>query len=213
MGKAQAEVVSIALIITLTLTFIGIAYTWLYPWIERKQEEIRIERLLSDFNPTNPESLARKIEYVAEVGGENIFRVSDKGIWKLYTSGYVGPENNSIDFYTFSKFITPKISIGVWKNLTDVACQPSKGKIGEAPYAICVRADPFADGYNVTFRLMFRELEENEKKGNKISLEKWTEISPDTSVSREIKIKRGKIYPKLVDEKTLIITEIKISLT
>lgn len=212
MGKAEVEVISIALIITLTLTFIGLAYTWLYPWIVRKQEEIKVERLLSDFDPDNPKSLSREIEYIAKVGGEATFRVSSNGIWRLYPSEYPAPENNSIDFYVFSKAIIPKIPIGTWKNLTKDLCPAPKGRIGEIPYAVCVRADPYGDGYNITFRVMFRELEETELRGSKIALEKWTAISPVTSTSREIKIKRESIYPKLLDGKTLIITEIKISL-
>jgi hypothetical protein len=213
MRRAQAEIVSVALIITLTLTFIGIAYTWLYPWIERKQEEIKVERLLNDFNPNNPKSLPRKIEDVARVGGEDSFRVSSEGIWTLYPFDYSGLENNSIQFLTFSKAIPPKISIGKWKNLTTGECPtPSQAKIGEAPYVICVRADPQLDGYNITLRVIFRELTESANKGNKIILKRLVETSPLTSVSREIKFRKADTYSKLVDNKMLIITEIKISL-
>jgi hypothetical protein len=202
MRKAQAEVVSIALIVTLTLTFIGIAYTWLYPWIERKQAEIKVERLLSDFDPNNPNSLPRKIEYIAKVGGEDSFRISTEGVWRL------SEIENSIDFYTFSKAVTPKISIGMWKNLTIGECPiPSQGKIGEAPYVVCVRADPHLDGYNITFRVTFRELNETPTKSSKIIL-----TDSLTSVSMKIKISRDDIYSRLIDNKMLIITKIKISI-
>jgi hypothetical protein len=214
MRRAQAEIVSVALIITLTLTFIGVAYTWLYPWIERKQEEIKVGRLLNDFDPNNPKSLPRKIENIARVGGEDNFRVSGEGIWVLYPFDYSGVENNSIQFSTFSKFIPPRISIGKWKNLTTGECPiPSQGKIGETPYVVCVRADPQLDGYNITFRIIFRELlEAAGNKGSKIILKKWTDASPVISVSREVKIGEVNTYQKLVDSKMLIITEIKISL-
>jgi hypothetical protein len=105
------------------------------------------------------------------------------------------------------------MAVGKWINLTHGDCSaPSEGRAGEAPYVICVRSDPQFDGYNITFRVIFRELYETPSKGNKIILKKLVDTFPTTSVSEEIKFRKGDTYSKLTDNKVLIITEIKISL-
>ncbi|MDI6806369.1 MAG: hypothetical protein QMD14_00965 [Candidatus Aenigmarchaeota archaeon] len=212
MSRAQVNVISITLIVILSIVLVGTGYLWIKPLIEKKQDTLKVEKLLSDFSQENLDSLPRKIEHVAKTQAEVSFTISSDGIWRLYPSSYVGLENNSIEFFTFSKAITGKISVGMWKSFVEgVTCPPSKGRIGEIPYVVCVRADTFADGYNVTYKIIFRELE-GVTRGSKINLEKWTAISPETSTSRDIKIKRGDIYSRFLDTKTLIITEVKFSL-
>jgi hypothetical protein len=177
--KAISTVIAITLIVIISIAFVGIAYLWIGPLTQKRQDTIKVERLLSDFDPNNPDSLPRKIEYVAKTGSETSFTVDADGIWVLYPSDYNGPENNSIQFSTFSKVSNMAVGFG-WISYTEETCPyPKDGTIGQPASVSCRRADPEADGFVLTYRVVFRGLEETPERIHKIELK-----GKSTGVSR-----------------------------
>lgn len=175
--KAITTIVAITLIVILSIVFAGTAYLWLNPLIKKRQDTIKVDKLLEDFNQKNPNSLPRKIEYVAKTGGEVDFKIDVDGIWVLYPFDYEGLENNSIQFSTFSKVSNIAVGVG-WISLTPggTCPVPNKGRIGEYASIVCVKAEPEADGYILTYKISFRELEEVSGKTYKIQLKNATSV-------------------------------------
>jgi hypothetical protein len=169
--KAFSTVITVTLILVISIAFAGIIYTWVGPLTQKKQDTIKVERLLKSFDPSNPDSLPRKIEYVAKTGSEASFRIDYEGIWTLYPYDYIGAENNSIQFSTFSKVSNIAVDAG-WISYTPggTCPYPKDGKIGESASVVCIKADPQADGFSLTYRVAFRELEETPERIHRIEL-------------------------------------------
>lgn len=213
-SKSQADIISIALIVIIALSLAGTAYLWGIPLIQKRQHTIMVERVQSFFDRENVNSITSKIENIARKGGEDVFVSTEEGLWVLYPYDHPSPENNSIQFTIFSK--VSNIAVGTEKDISftsGATCPPSSGTLGIASASVvCGRADVFSDGYNITYKLYFRELEESPKKGYKINLVKYSPTSPPSSSGKTVRISRGEISTITQDGKTLIITEIKILL-
>ncbi len=220
-GKAQSDIISAFIIIIIVLTLVGTVYTWGLPLIQKRQDTTKADRLYSYFSIDNPNSITRKIEYIANNGGEETFSIDMDGVWFLHTCP-VGEgdncldateANNSLDFITFSKVSNIGVNVG-WVPLSGPGCPPSVGDIGvDKPSVVCARADSLQDGFNLTYRVWFRELSESADKGYKINLVK-REGGPLSSTGRSVRISRRGLHtcPESECGKTLVITEIDILL-
>jgi len=181
---------------------------WGMPLIRKRQDTALVERAFRYFDRENSKSLVRKIEFIAQHGGEDTLSVDMDGIWFLYPYGVSNPENNSIQF-SFSSTVTDTAKDVGWVSLSSGNINPI-GSLGiDDPSVVFVRADTHRDTFNITYKSWFRELDETPEKGYKIRL------LPDTittSVGRTIRISRGEIKEETQGSKTLIITEIKLLL-
>jgi len=202
MSKAQADIISAIIIITIAIGLVSAAYLWGLPLIQKRQDAALVERVANYFNQKNENSLSSKIEYIANSGGEETFNLDVNGLWKLDTT------ENSISFTFFSR--VSNIGSAAWISLTTGAsCPPSTGTLGiDKPSVVCARADTLADGYNITYKIWFRQLDESSgARGYKIKLVPYTGVL--TSAGKSVRIFRGSI-DTVPGVQTLIITEIKI---
>ena len=153
--KAVSPILSAILIITISLTLFTVGYNWLRPILEKRQDMIKVERVKAVFDPLNPSSLPAKIEYLAKFGGEDRLSLDVKGIWIL------DEKEESIEFVFFSK-VSPVAPAKGWIPLTGVNCtNPPLGEVGvDVPSVVCARADKFASGYNITYKVLFRKLKD-----------------------------------------------------
>lgn len=210
--KGVSEVIAAVLVILIAIGLVATAYTWGLPLIQKTQHRSIVERVASEFDQNNANSLPGKIFTVFSNGGEEIFTVSTDGLWEIYPYDYNGPENNSIRFTFFSKVTNIAPGTG-WHSLTPgSSCPPSPGLLGIDPSSVvCVKADNFGSGYNITYSLWYRELTDSTNTiGQKINLLSVTGIT--ISSARSLRISRGEISREQVDDKTLTLTEIKILL-
>jgi len=219
--KGQADIVSAVIIIVIAIGLVGTAYTWGLPLIQKRQDSALVDRTFSYFNEDNVNSLVKKIESIARNGGEETLAVDVNGIWVLHpcndagVSGCVSGydfENNSLHFSFFSRVSNTGANEG-WIALSGAeSCPAGTATLGSDPYIACVRADSVAGGYNITYRVQFRELDESAQRGFKIEL--FPTLSGlTTSTSKSLRISRGNVYSQDVGSgKTLIITEVKILL-
>jgi len=210
MKKSQVDIISAIIIVIIALTLFSVAYFWGMPLIQKRQDTALVERAFKYFDPNNPNSIGKKIEYVANFGGEQTFSIDLDGIWILHPCDENSLENNSL-LFTFSS----KVS-NVAPNLGWIPFSPNINEIGklglDEPSVIFERADSTGDRYNITFKAWFRELENLDgSKGYKICLVQ-DPSGRKTSTSKHIKISRGDVKTVQVDGKSLTITEIKILL-
>lgn len=208
--KAQADIVSAVIIVIIALSLVSTAYMWGLPLIQKKQDTAIVERVSNAFSPDNVNSITKKIESVANRGGEETFTLDVDGLWILYPYDANTVENNSIQF-AFSSRVT---NVGVDKGWIPL----SSGNIGigtlglDDSSVVFGRADSAGSFYNITYKSWFRELDESSTKGYKINL-LVDERGSDKSTGKTVRISRAKDpYSQTVGGKTLIITEIKILL-
>jgi hypothetical protein len=206
MLKAQADIISAVIIITIAIGLVYTAYSWGLPLIQKKQDAALAERVFNYFNQKNENSLPNKIEYIAKNRGEETFTLDANGIW------IINQDEDSISFTFFSR--ASNIAVGDWISLTTgVKCsstgiEPSTGIVGDKPSVVCARADLLQDGYNITYKVWFRQLNETGgERGYKINLLKHPG-GPSSSTGKYVRI----FYDRVYQEQTLIITEIKILL-
>jgi len=151
--KGVSPILSAIIIITISLTLFAVGYNWLKPILEKRQDMIKVERVKDVFDPLNPSSLPAKIEYLAKFGGEDQLTLNVDGLWILN-------ENlNFIEFVFYSK-VSSVAANGEWISLTGGNCEnPEEGIVGvDAASVVCARADKFAGGYNITYKVQFRKL-------------------------------------------------------
>lgn len=220
--KAQADIISAVIIIIIAITLVSAAYIWGIPLIMKRQDTALAERIDRSFDRNNLNSLVKKIEYIYKNGGEDTFTLDADGLWIFYPCPDTdGPEcdcdssipgcateNNSIQFTFFSRVAKIADDEG-WVPLSSPNTNPI-GTIGvDDPSVVLARADRIGEGFNITYKTWFRELDESPEKGYKIDL-----VAPTgrTSTARSLRITSGGTRTIPIDGKILIITEIKIFL-
>lgn len=224
--KAQADVISAVIIIIIAITLVSAAYMWGIPLIRKRQDTALVERAYKAFDRNNFNSLVRKIEYIYKNGGEDTFTLDINGVWTLYpcpsiegggcTCDSTSPcnaINNSLRFTFFSSTMS-NIAVGKgWVPLSSPNIDPI-GTVGvDDPSVVLARADKYGDGFNITYEIWFRELDESPTKGYKIGLVDPNPGGPvvKSSSGKSLRISRGAIR-QISDGKILIITEMKIFL-
>jgi len=211
MVKAQSDIISAVIIVVIAMGLAGAAYSWGLPLIQKRQDTAIVNRVLNYFDHNNVNSLPSKIEYVANHGGEETFSLDVDGIWILKPDDETSEFNNSLTFTFFSK--VSNLATGQWVPLTAGAtCPPSKGTLGvHKSSVVCARADAVATGYNITYMVLFREIDESAgTRGYKINLKNAGTLT--ISTNKNIRISAGEITYRSVDQLTLIETTIKILL-
>jgi hypothetical protein len=214
MAKAQGDIISAVIILIIAMGLVGAAYSWGIPLIQKRQDTAIVNRVLNYFDQNNVNSLPSMIEYAANHGGEQTFSIDADGVWTLTPYDEATPFNNSITFSFFSKVsnFATGLAPDEWISLTSGAnCSASRGTVGtHKASTVCARADSVANGYNITYKVLFRELYESSgAKGYKINLVKH-ESSPKTSTGRSMRISLQDV--KYSEQSNLIETTIKILL-
>ncbi|MEM5829396.1 MAG: hypothetical protein QW040_02215 [Candidatus Aenigmatarchaeota archaeon] len=197
MNKAQADIVSAAIIVLIALGLTTTALMWGLPLIQKRQDSAMVARV----NHLITQDLIQKIKYVANTGGSEVFTINAGGVWSIDEG------KNMLSFTFFSK-ATDKAT-GLW--IGGGECQPNgfngqSGILGlNEPCVVCTRADSMGDGYNITYQIGCRELwNTDHTKGLKIQLKS---AGITTSTSKTIKISQRAITPD-----TLIIIDVEILL-
>jgi len=227
--KAQADIISSVIIIIIAITLVSTAYMWGMPLIRKRQDTALVERAYKFFDRNNFNSIVKKIEYIAKNGGEDTFSIDINGVWTFYPcpatdgggcscdSSIPGLEtcvsgNNSIQFSFFSKVSNIAVDEG-WVSLS-TANTNTVGTVGvDDASVVWARSDRAGDGFNITYKVWFRELDESPTKGYKINLIAPSAIPPEIKASTGKSIRISHVGTRILsDGKTLIITEIKIFL-
>jgi hypothetical protein len=132
-------------------------------------------------------------------------------MWTLEVYNPLATESNFIQFTTLTKVSNMGTDIGWIPFTTGATCPPSIGILGiDGAGVICGRTDSTGTGYNITYRLWFREVDEaGGAKGYRINLVRYGG-GPLSSTGRSIRISRGNVQTTSEAGKTLIITEVKI---
>lgn len=215
--KGVAEIISYAIIAILSMALVGTAYTWGMPLITKRQDRTKVERIYNYFNEDNYNSLVRKIEQVAKNGGREVFAADVDGMWELHEYDEAGPDNNSLEFHTFSK--VTNVAMGDWSSLTfGGSCPPLKGIVGiDSPFVVCGKAEDVEDGFNIVYRIWPRTvLLPTGAKGYKINFIK-DPTGQMASTHKTVTLSRENVYTCSPPDsecptETLIITKIKILL-
>jgi len=230
--KAQQDIISVVMIITVALGLVSTAYLWGVPLLKKRAYESIVNRIYeSAFNSNNQNSLVKKIEYVAKYGGEQTFSLELGGegsfadvnwVWKLYpcadptvsvcscTSPSCSSENNTIQL----SFLSQATNIAAGQGWIPNTCGSSPGLVSEDPSIVCGKAETSGDGFELVYKIWFRELDENPADPNTRAY-KYVLYAPTgvtSSVGKTVRISKGDITSQIVNGKTLITTEIKIFL-
>lgn len=225
-SKAQADVVSAILIVIIALGLAATAYTWGLPLIQKKQDTAVVDRVTSYFDQNNGNSLPSRIEFIANNGGEQVFNLDAEGFWVINPcppsdlsacnpspAVDVTKENNSLQFTFFSKISNVATQSGFISLTPGASCPPAEGILGkDKSSVVCAKAEPVHDGFDITYKVWFRELAESAApRGYKIDLTRH-ESSAYNTTGKAIRILRQANNQVSVGGKTLIIPEIKILL-
>jgi hypothetical protein len=207
MRKAQADIISAVLIIIMGLGLVSVAYTWGIPLIQKRSDTTLVERTYKTFDANNERSITKVIKFISNHGGEDVVSLDTKGIWFLYPSTDTTPENNSIQF-SFQAKVSNLAVDKSWIPLSSGSTNPV-GTLGfDDSYVVFGKADTAPGGYNITYKVWFRKL--NETTTNKIyeiDLVKHPS-GPLISSGKNVGISRGDVR----EQQNLITTEIKILL-
>jgi len=199
--KGVSELVSAVLVVLIAIALVAMAYTWGLPLIQKMQSRSVTERVAGYFDPNNANSLQRKITNVASRGGEDVFSIDVDGIWMMST--------NSIQFTFFSK--ATNIGTGGWVPISADNCASplDPAYLGSNSFVTCARADPIADGYNITYQVWFRKLiDPSDPTRNTTQMIELDAVGPTTSTGKTVRISRGDV----TTTQGLTITKVKILL-
>ena len=218
--KAISEILSVVLVTLIGISLVGTAYMYAIPLITKRQDESTTDRVYNYFDRGSSSSISRKFESVVKNGGQDAFISDVNGLWTLHDHTESTPDNDSLEFETFSRVSTIAISTptnGIdWVSLTDGGnCPPAKGIVGLDPaYVVCAKSTTLSDGFRLRYRIWFRELDDaSGTRGYKINLVK--DPSGDTAgTSGSVRIENSRVYTCSPPQcsKTLIITEVNILL-
>ena len=224
--KAQADIVSAVLIVLIALGLTATVYTWGLPLIKKKQDTAVVDRIDSFFDQNSANSLPSKIEFIANNGGEQSFSIDATGTWFIHPctqdelsvcNPFPGDnfrkENNSIEFVFFSQVSKIATNARFISLTPGASCPPSPGILGkDKSSVVCASATALHDGYQIVYKVWFRELDEPAaSRGYKIDLTKH-EAGTYNSSTKTIRISRQSNNQVSLGGKTLIIPEIKILL-
>ena len=225
--KGQQDIISAVIIIVIAISLVATAYTWGIPLIQKRQDSALVARTFSYFDQNNLNSITGEILSVAQNGGDQTFTSNVNGAWVLSpcadtdnggpidSSGACNtnysPENNSLSFSISSTVSDYAYNVGWITMSSSDTCPPPIGTTGQNPFVVCVRADTYGSGYNITYKVQLRELDSNSVSGFKILLEPQIP-SILTSSGTTVRFSRGNVYSTTISGKTLNIVEVKVLL-
>ncbi|OYT42118.1 MAG: hypothetical protein B6U78_02120 [Candidatus Aenigmarchaeota archaeon ex4484_224] len=188
--KSQADIVGLVLIVLISIGLLSLAYTWGMPLIQKKQDTSKYERIFKIFDPNNPNSLERKIVYVANSESSEIFSSDYDGTW------IIDPNENSISFSFVSKVtgISPKnewYSLLPNKDCSNPSSQ--EGILGsDESFIVCTKAKSLGDSFEITFKIWFINLTDPIS-GKKYLIHIYPE-SLNASVTKTLKLEYSSAY-------------------
>jgi hypothetical protein len=220
-SKAVSEIISMVMITLIGIALASTAFMWGMPLISKQQDKSKIDRSFNAFNQDNTNSILKKIEFVANNGGQETFNIDVDGLWTVHPWDEHSPANNSLDFLTFTKVTniavnTSATQVGWVALTTGGSCPPKHGIVGIDPrYVVCAVANPYQDGYNVKYRVWFRVLDENTGARSYLINATKHPNGPISGSGNAIKIFQG--YPVICPAQQcgsmMIMTEIKFMLS
>lgn len=212
MLKGQSDIISAILIVIIGVGLVGTAYTWGIPLIQKQQDTALVERVINYFSGSSENSIEKRIISVATTGGDEAFYEDVSGLWQLIPNGTLSIDNNSLSFSFFARVsnIATNLTAGEWVSLNGVPCPPPAGIVSEDPYALCARADPVGNGFNIMYKVQFRPLLSSTQ-GYEVFLVQHP-AGFNSSTSKMLRILRGNSYAATINGQNLIITEVKILL-
>jgi hypothetical protein len=186
MLKAQSEIISIVLVTIVAISLVSTAYFWGIPLIQKQQDTSLVERVFNNFNPDNPNSLPRRMQYIINVGGDEIYTVAADGVWRL------DDVNDSLEFSFLAKVSNFPEGGDFYPVGSSASCNETIGIIGkDNSYIVCgssIRVE--GDRFQITYRIKFIELKDTTGENYyKVDIVKPI-TSPSTSSSKSIRLTR-----------------------
>ncbi len=162
--KAQSQIISSLLIVIIAITLVSSTYLWGVPIIQQRQDAAVAERVAEDFNPENSNSLVKRMQYISNFGGDELYTISTSGSWLLHPFDEASQDANSLEFSFLSKNtnFNDFSSVG-WINKTaGVDCNSlplMQGTLGtDTSYAVCVKSETSGSISRITYKIIFRDL-------------------------------------------------------
>lgn len=157
MAKAQSDIISALLVIIIAIGLVSTVYIWGVPLIQKQQDTALAQRVFDNFNPDNSNSVTKRMQYVANFGGDEIYTMSTDGVWQLNTS------ENSLQFSFLSKVSNwANFSIAGWIPVSQGANCNSifPGTLGtDTSFIVCVKSENQPEGkFLITYKVYFRDL-------------------------------------------------------
>jgi len=189
MLKAQSEIISIVLVTIVAISLVSTAYFWGIPLIQKQQDTSLVERVFNNFNPDNPNSLPRRMQYIINVGGDEIYTVAADGVWRL------DDVNDSLEFSFLAKVSNFPDDGSFYQVGIGAVCNETINRIGiigkDNSYIVCgssIRVE--GDRFQITYRIKFIELKDTTGENYyKVDIVKPI-TSPSTSSSKSIRLTR-----------------------
>lgn len=155
MNKGQADIVSVAIIIGISISLLSAAYFWGMPLIQKYQDTSKYQQIYNSFSPENPDSLPNKILFLIRNGGRVEYTLpSEMGI-KIYDAP------DSITFVFTSKVSGIAHDVGWISLIKGVSCDAKEGILGiDKPYLLCAKSERVGDVYQITLNLTSRKLKD-----------------------------------------------------
>ena len=202
MNKGQADTVSVAIIIGISISLLSAAYFWGMPLIHKYQDTSKYKQIYESFSPENPDSLPNKILFLVRNGGRIEYTLpSQVGI-------RIHDESDSIEFVFTSKVSGIASDIGWVSLLGGVSCDATEGLLGiDKPYLLCAKSERVGDVYQITFNITSRELEDS-RSGVVYKIDFYSSSVSSASTNKLLLIYEGMTSPS----PNSIIHKIKIEL-
>jgi len=207
--KGQSEIVSALLIILIAIALTTTALMWGLPLLRKRQDSVLVEKINAAFDPQRPRCLQNVIKNVANNGGSEKFFVDTEGIWT------VNETENSISFSFFALACDKALNMWIGENCPENGTGKAReGTIGvDEPFVKCVFATKSGDGFDITYKLWFRDMVSED--GNtvwRIQM-KIPEGGLNTCSCKSLVVRREDgVSEETIDGKRLIKTEVEIVL-
>jgi len=153
--RAQTQVVSVILIITIAMAAIASILPWSMSMIQKRKDAKAVDDAFNFFV-----LLDKKIRNIAQTGGEEVLELKIPGKFTVYPASIIGEHNNSINFVFTSK--VANIAPGQWICLS-TNCNET-ATLGEDPYGVILgKAEKQNDYMTIEYKLWYRQLLDREK--------------------------------------------------
>ena len=151
MSKGRWIAAIISIIIAATPLYLIYTQGSLFP---QDRPKTLLDRLDSDFDLNNKNSLPSNIHIVADTGIDDQFDSNYEGLWMIDE----GENSISLKINTNLTKVTP--DAGWFPSNPSETCPPKQGVLGKNATAVfCVRSDTNEEGnYSVTYKIYFRPL-------------------------------------------------------
>lgn len=209
--RAQSNVISIVIIAGMVIAFVGAAYVWAVPLIEKRATATDydiVERFMVD--------LDEEIVKIANTGSGVSTIDIPRGVLTLHPRGFSGPVNNTLtlDFYVSQPIIMEGGSVPVRTGVIDDIGEYGKGE----PRILMLNRYLGADTVHLNMTMFYREMRSDVPKGYVIALCPVSDFSSCRSVmygSSSVKLSYGEtvVVPRASEDGgDLTITKVRVEI-